>query len=164
MAGPEARRVFRHRYSGTAVASLRLAVALALALCASGCAVTGMGSLFGKEKEQAAGDVTGSSGALAANAQALPADTDLVFAKLAIVEVLQRGAKEASAPWENPSSGARGTVTPIASAYDRDGSTCRDFLASYVLRRGSETWMQGEACRVRKGPWEVKSLRPWTRS
>jgi surface antigen len=165
MAGPLARRVSRHPYRGSAVASLRLAVALAVTLSAGGCAVSGVGSLFGKgEKEQAAGDITGSTGARAARAQALPMDTDLVFARLAIVEVLQRGSKEASAPWENPSSGARGTVTPIASAYERDGSTCRDFLASYVLRHGSETWMQGEACRSRKGPWEVKSLRPWTRS
>ena len=43
-----------------------------------------------------------------------------------------RGGKDASAPWENPRTGARGTVTPIASAYTQDGQTCRDFLASYV--------------------------------
>jgi len=59
---------------------------------------------------------------------------------------------------------AIGTVTPIASAYARDGMTCRDFLASYVRRQGTETWLQGEACRGRKGAWEVKRLRPWTRS
>ena len=70
---------------------------------------------------------------------------------MAIVEVLKRGSKEISAPWENPSSGARGTVTPIASAYNRDGATCRDFLASYVRRQGSETWLQGEACRAKQG-------------
>ena len=83
---------------------------------------------------------------------------------MAIVDVLKRGAKEISSPWENPSSGARGTVTPIASAYDKDGVTCRDFLASYVRRQGSETWMQGEACRAKQGAWEVRSLRPWSRS
>ena len=54
-------------------------------------------------------------------------------------------------------------MTPIATAYSQDGVTCRDFLASYV-RSGAETWMQGEACRSHKGKWEVKSLRPWTRS
>jgi hypothetical protein len=138
---------------------------LGLALSAAGCAVSGVGSLFSRDRPAPGDDVTGSIDlARPASTAALPSDTDLVFTRLAIVEVLQHGSKEASAPWENPSSGARGTVTPVASAYERDGSTCRDFLASYVRRHGSETWMQGEACRAGKGTWEVKSLRPWTRS
>ncbi len=66
--------------------------------------------------------------------------------------------KEISTPWENASSGAHGTVTPIASAYSKDGMSCRNVLASYVRRQGSETWLQGEACRVKAGAWEVKSL------
>ena len=61
-----------------------------------------------------------------------------------------RGGKDASPPWENPSTGARGTVTPIADAYTQDGFTCRDFLASYV-RDGSESWLQGDACRMPSG-------------
>jgi hypothetical protein len=94
----------------------------------------------------------------------LPSETDLVFARIAIVDVLKRGSKEVSVPWENPSSGARGTVTPIASAYPRDGETCHDFLASHIQGR-VESWLQGEACRAKnKGEWEVKSLRPWRRS
>jgi hypothetical protein len=150
-----------------------------LALGAGGCAMSGgLGSLFAKQNKDGAQayadeDATGSIGsaraAPAASNTGLPSETDLVFAKMAVVDVLKRGGKEISAPWENPSSGARGTVTPIASAYnDRDGATCRDFLASYVRRQGSESWMQGEACRAGKGhangQWEVKSLRPWTRS
>ena len=94
---------------------------------------------------------------------ALPPESDLAFARAAAVEVMSRGSKDASAPWENPQSGARGTVTPIASAYDQEGRTCRDFLASYV-RRGTEAWLQGEACRAREGRWEVRSIRPWKRS
>jgi hypothetical protein len=165
--------VFRQPlYSGTAKAILRLAAVGVLALGVSGCAVSGFGSMFGKDRDSAqayAGeDVTGSVGASqvspAASTVGLPLETDLVFTRMAVVDVLKRGGKEISSPWENPSSGARGTVTPIASAYSRDGSTCRDFLASYVRNKGSETWMQGEACRVGKGDWEVKSLRPWTRS
>jgi surface antigen len=170
MAGLLARRAFRLlSYNGTAVASLRLAAALTFALGASGCAVTGpMGSMFAKSKDEPraeAGDVTGSIAKPASASMAgLPLETDLVFTRMAVVDVLKRGTNEISAPWENPSSGARGTVTPIASAYDRDGMTCRDFLASYVRRQGAETWMQGEACRAKQGAWEVKSLRPWSRS
>ena len=65
----------------------------------------------------------------------LPPDGDLAYARAAASEVLRRDEKDASLPWENPQSGARGTVTPIASAYTQDGQTCRDFLASYVNGR-----------------------------
>ena len=158
------------------MASLRLAAVLALALGVGGCAVSGpLGSMFSKSKDKdearayASEDVTGSVGTpratpASASTAGLPSETDLVFARMAIVDVLKRGSKEISSPWENPSSGARGTVTPIASAYDKDGGTCRDFLASYVRRQGPETWLQGEACRAKQGDWEVKSLRPWSRS
>jgi surface antigen len=166
------------------VASLRLAAVLTLAFGASGCAVSGpLGSMFAKQSKDEASayaneDVTGSVASphgspASVSTAGLPSETDLVFARLAIVDVLKRGSKEISAPWENPSSGAHGTVTPIASAYDKDGGTCRDFLASYVRRQGSETWLQGEACRAKAGgeqgaspgvSWEVKSLRPWSRS
>jgi len=177
MAGLLARRAFwSPLYSGTAVASLRLAAVLALGLSAGGCAVSGpLGSMFAKSskddaaKAYASEDVTGSVATpvatpASASTAGLPSETDLVFARMAVVDVLKRGSKEISAPWENPSSGAHGTVTPIASAYNRDGVTCRDFLASYMRRQGAETWMQGEACRAKQGAWEVKSLRPWSRS
>jgi hypothetical protein len=55
-------------------------------------------------------------------------------------------------------------VTPVASSYTKDGATCRDFLASYVRREGAEVWLQGQACRPRQGAWEVKSMRPWSRT
>lgn len=180
MASPVARRAFRTSlYSGTAGASLRsaavVALAWSLALSLGGCAVSGsLGSMFSKPSKDearayASEDVTGSVATpratpASASTTGLPSETDLVFARLAIVDVLTRGSKEISAPWENPSSGARGTVTPIASAYSKDGATCRDFLASYLRRQGSETWMQGEACRAKHGAWEVRSLRPWSRS
>ena len=66
-----------------------------------------------------------------------------------------RGGKDTSVPWENPQTGARGNITPLASAYNQDGFTCRDFLASYV-REGAEAWLQGEACRMAQGKWEVR--------
>ena len=69
--------------------------------------------------------------------------------RAAASEVLGRGEKNASLPWENPHSGARGTVTPIASAYQQDGQTCRDFLASYVVG-DAQAWLQGEACRAER--------------
>ena len=95
-----------------------------------------------------------------AEESALPPAADLAYAKIAAVDVLARGGKHASNSWENPKSGARGTVTPLANAYRIDGALCRDFLASYVAD-GSESWLQGEACNAGKGKWEVRRLKRW---
>jgi hypothetical protein len=92
-----------------------------------------------------------------------PTDSDLAFARNAASDVLTRGDKDASQPWENPETGARGSVTPLAQAYSSDGRTCRDFLASYVNGR-SESWLQGAACQTGRGQWEIHALKPWRRS
>jgi hypothetical protein len=159
------------------VASLRLLAVGALALAASGCAMSGqLGSLFATTNgdgasgnraqaytaEGATGSITPARAAAPAP-RALPPEADLVYARAAIVEVLTRGSKDTSAPWENPQNGARGTVTPVATAYSQDGATCHGFLASHI-RDKSEAWLQGEACRSAKGKWEVKSLKPWKRT
>ena len=89
----------------------------------------------------------------------MPPDRDLAYAKAAAQEVLRNGEKDASLDWENPATGARGTVTPIASAYVQDGQTCRDFLASYVTK-SAQAWLQGSACRTGRGEWQVKNLKP----
>ena len=133
---------------------------MAVALATGGCAMTyQLESMFGGSK-----DTTGSISPLpGAKMAQLPPEADLVFTRAAVAEVLTRGGKDVSQPWENPRSGARGSVTPIASAYTIDGQTCRDFLASYVNLR-AEAWMQGEACKLEKGAWEVRSLKPLNRS
>jgi surface antigen len=141
-----------------------LAGALTLALAGAGCSISmsTLDPLFGgSEKSETTGTITPPPGAKGVGQ--LPPDGDLAYARAAASDVLARGSKDASAPWENPSTGARGTVTPIASAYTQDGLTCRDFLASYV-QGDSQAWMQGEACKQDKGSWEVRALKPWKRS
>jgi len=92
-----------------------------------------------------------------------PTESDLAFARTAASDVLTKGDKDASQPWENPETGARGSVTPLAQAYaSDDGRTCRDFLASYVNGR-SESWLQGAACKGGHGRWEIHTLKPWKR-
>jgi surface antigen len=93
------------------------------------------------------------------NTAVSPSEVDLAYARAAATEALARGGKDTSHPWENPHTGARGSVTPLNNAYSANGFVCRDFLASYV-RDKAETWLQGEACRHSKG-WEVRSLKPW---
>jgi surface antigen len=158
---------------------------IALALASGGCSFSyQLGSLFGKDDDKSE---TGSVGAVQKQvvqkqdlqkqdlqkqdlqkqdlqkfaAEPLP-EGDLAYARAAASEMLSSGEKQESAHWENPATGARGMVTPIASAYTQDGLTCRDFLASYV-HDGNEAWLQGEACRRSQGNWEVKSLKPWKR-
>ncbi len=155
----------RFRYIGTA--GLRIcrrllpAAVLALALPAGGCSFSyQLGSLFGKDdpKPEITGSVTTSEPAQPT--AGLPSDNDLAYARAAASEALAKDGKTTSVPWENPNTGARGTVTPIASAYTQDGFVCRDFLASYV-RQGAESWLQGEACRIHQGKWEIRAMRPW---
>jgi hypothetical protein len=97
-----------------------------------------------------------------ASAQQLPPEADLVLTRAAVNEVF-RSEKNASVPWENQTTGARGTVTALASAYTIDNTQCRDFLASYVAG-GKESWLRGEACRESQGNWQVRALKPWIRS
>ena len=156
-------RYCRRPYSGCASARLRRGAALAALLAF---VVAGGGCSMSYQLESFFGDNTTTGSILprpvAKSAAALPPEHDLAYAKAAASEVLRRGEKDASLDWENPSTGARGTVTPIASAYTQDGQTCRDFLASYVSAR-VESWMQGEACQD-KGAWQVRTLKPWKRS
>ena len=157
----------RLRYIGTARARIwrRLCpvAVLALALPVGGCSFSyQLDSLFNKDdpKPEATGAVASPAASTASDAAS---DNDLAYARAAAAEALAREGKTTSVPWENPHTGARGTVMPIASSYTQDGFTCRDFLASYV-RQGGESWLQGEACRVHKGRWEIRGMRPWKKS
>ena len=170
MASPGTRRAaWLSLYSRTSIARLRryrvrhvtAAFVLACALANGGCALSyRLDSIFGKDGDRK-DDVTGSL-SRDSFAAATPADllaSDLVYAKAAVSELLSRGSKDASVPWENPGTGAHGTVTPISKAEERDGIPCRDFLASYI-RASTQAWLQGEACRKSAGRWEVRSLKP----
>jgi hypothetical protein len=175
MGGPVARRASRRStYSGTGEPRHRGPVwvlVASLAALLSGCSVSAqLENLFSRKEADdayAKADVTGSvAAARAPLASGMPPETDLIYARVAIAEVLGRNGQDLSAPWENPRSGARGTVTPIASPYAQEGMTCRDFLASHVVN-GAELWMRGEACRSGTGKgakWEVRAMRPWKRT
>jgi surface antigen len=116
-----------------------------------------LGSVFSEEgKSETAGSVATPDRVTAMTAGG-SADADLAFAKQAAAEALGRTG-DVSVPWENPGTGARGTVTLLASAYTQDGFLCRDFLASYI-RKGGESWLRGDGCRIHQGRWEVRHMR-----
>ena len=120
-------------------------------------------SFFGKDAEKAEHTASIRPASAPTPAPAVPADMDLAYAKAAAAALLGQPDKNASQPWENPATGARGTVTATADAYTSDGFQCRDFLASYV-RDGAESWLQGDACRIHQGKWTVRSMRPLKRT
>jgi len=163
----------RPRYKGRRKARLwrlrakAIALSLALGAATSGCSMSyRLDSLLGRDTDKA--EHTGSirpapAPKPAPAAAAIPAGDDLDFAKAAATELLASPEKHASQPWENPGTGARGTVTAIADAYTSDGFQCRDFLASYI-RQGAESWLQGDACRIHQGKWTVRTLRPLKRT
>jgi surface antigen len=129
--------------------------AILIAVGAGGCSLSRTDNAFAKMDDK---EVTGSIAARASGPA--PTETDLAFARNAASDVLTKGDRDSSQPWENPETGARGSVTPLAQAYSSDGRTCRDFLASYVNGR-SETWLQGAACKSGEGRWEIHTLKPW---
>ncbi len=123
----------------------------------SGCSLSRNDAAFAKMEDN---EATGSLAAAPAGAPA-PTESDLAFTRNAASDVLTKGDKDSSQPWENPETGARGSVTPLAQAYSADdGRTCRDFLASYVNGR-AESWLQGAACKSSHGRWEIHTLKPW---
>jgi len=88
---------------------------------------------------------------------------DWQFTSAALKEALGQSDESASIPWQNPKAGTRGTVTPVASAYIKEGFACRNFIASHV-GGGHESWYEGTACRVHRGEWEIRSARPLEKS
>jgi surface antigen len=138
--------------------------ALSLALLSGGCSFSyQLDSMFTRPREAEATSTIRPAATRPQVVAALPQDGDLVATRAAVSEALAKSGRDASVPWEDPATGARGTVTPLSNPYSQDGTTCRDFLASYV-RNGSESWLQGEACRGLQGRWEVRNMRPWRRT
>jgi surface antigen len=128
-----------------------------IGLGSSGCSLSrGDGPFAGMTGNEVTGSIK--------QGEPTPTETDLAFARTAASDVLTKGDKDSSQPWQNPQTGARGSVTPLAQAYaSDDGRTCRDFLASYVNGK-TENWLQGSACHNGNGRWQIHTLKPWRQS
>jgi surface antigen len=175
----------RSPYHGSAVLGpSRGIAALALAAAIAGCSMSFPSLLGQKEADNPPtpavnaafesktakagrgepGDVTGSlSLQSTAGAKGGLAPVDWAIAKSALREVLGRGGAGSRQPWENPTSGTRGTVTPVADVYEKDGFPCRNFIVSGV-REGRESWYEGTACRIHRGNWDIVTTRPLQKS
>jgi len=118
---------------------------------------TQLGSFFSRDDRV---DTTASISGRIAPAPAF-SNTDLAAASAATSALFERDGKTGG-DWENPLTGAHGTITALATPYRDNGIECRDFLASWVRDKG-EAWMQGEACRNGFGHWVVRDMKPWRR-
>jgi surface antigen len=120
-----------------------------------------LSSMFSKDDgdTQPTGSLERPGGGADPVAGTAPSEDDLAYARAAVTNVLARGGKDASVPWQNPQTGAGGNITPLAIAYSEGGLPCRDFLASYV-HGGAQDWLSGAACRTSNGAWEVTRLKP----
>ena len=134
-------------------------IAVVCAVAVSGCSYK-LASLVSTDDgdPQTTGTVTPPSNAPTADPSPR-AELDLAYARVAVSSVLSRGGRDTSVPWQNPQTGARGNIMPLANSFTEAGMPCRDFLASYVHGE-SQDWLQGAACRTASGTWEVKRLKP----
>ena len=154
-----------------------LTLAALLAFGSGACSMTmELGSFFSDKDEKPAkieqaskGDARDVTGALPLQSKKTeragggihPVDWKLTSA--ALKEALGQKEEGASIPWQNPDTGSRGTVTPVAASYIKDGFACRNFIASHV-GDGRESWYEGMACRVHRGEWEIRTARPLEKS
>jgi surface antigen len=132
-------------------------VAILCAFALSGCSYKLASLVSGDDNEPQSTGAIGST--FSSDTLSKSSQVDLAYARAAASEVLSRGGKDASVPWQNPQSGARGNVMPLATSYSEAGMACRDFLASYIHGE-SHDWLEGAACRTASGSWQVKRLKP----
>ena len=56
--------------------------------------------------------------------------------------------------WNNPDSGASGTITPQRTWTNNDGRNCREFQQTVTIGGRTET-AYGTACRDNAGGWQI---------
>ena len=61
-------------------------------------------------------------------------------------------------------TGARGTVTPIASAYSQDGADLPRFPGQLRQGQRAKPGCRAKPASTSTGAWQVRSLKPWKRS
>ena len=133
---------------------------LCLVLLTSGCAnLTPMASLTAED------DVTGSIIGAAAPPSTPPqfptlGKDDWIVADAALASALDPQGVGAAVAWENPLTGARGSMTPIGAVYEADGLICRAFLAEIGGKAPAQR-LQGRGCRGADARWAVSDLKPF---
>lgn len=83
--------------------------------------------------------------------------------KAALATALDPQGDGATVHWANPKSGRKGALTAQGHAYPKDSSVCRAFIVA--MRDGlSARSMEGTACTVAAGEWEVREVKPFKKA
>ena len=83
--------------------------------------------------------------------------------KAALATALDPQGDGATVHWENPRSGRKGALTAQGQAYPREAQVCRTFIGE--MRDGAVARsVQGTACTVAAGEWEVRDVKPVKRT
>lgn len=69
---------------------------------------------------------------------------------------LEHATDGASVPWNNPNSGHGGTVTPVRTFQEPNGTYCREYQTMITVD-GQAQRGHGTACRMPDGSWQVQS-------
>jgi surface antigen len=75
------------------------------------------------------------------------------IAAATVQRALETATSLSSLHWENPGTGASGTVTPLSTFQIAGGRYCRDYQELVRPPRGSLSTIQGKACRSDEGSW-----------
>jgi surface antigen len=133
-------------------------VACAAAVTLGGCAIsTPLGPIFGSDDDTSTGSVLAPENHFASTMS----PSDWTFAQAAVRAALDSTPGRPPAPWRNPATGTKGTISPVASAFAVDGALCQAFTA-VVTTDGKTSFYQGRACRSGSKPWTVTEASTWT--
>jgi hypothetical protein len=87
-------------------------------------------------------------------------ETDWRIAEPHLAEALKSASDDPPRQWANPASGRKGAFQSVASAFKRDGQTCRAFLAR-ISAPGSTKTLQGVGCLMAGDAIFVEETQPW---
>jgi hypothetical protein len=141
-------------FSERLVKPLRLAAAVLLSAVLTGCSINvPLPSLMSD-------DTTGSIKARPTPFAGDIDETDWRIAEPHLAEALKSASGDAPQQWANPASGRKGAFQPVAGAFNRDGQTCRAFLAR-ISAPGSTKTLQGVGCLMAGDAVFVEETQPW---
>ena len=68
---------------------------------------------------------------------------------------MEKAPTNETAKWENPDTGAQGSVTPTKTVVVAEGTPCREFTTTVSIG-GQEEEAYGTACRQADGSWKIQ--------
>ena len=131
---------------------------LCLVLLISGCA--SVAPMVNLSEEDVTGSIVGPAPLSTPPQFPTLGKDDWIVAHAALASALDPQGIVATVPWENPLTGARGSMTPVGAVYEADGQTCRAFVAE-IGGKAPARRLQGRGCLGADDQWAVSDLKPF---